>query len=220
MRQQPVRTGSTSLTDDQLFICDVLVTSNQPINALGREAYIGVHNLPYSHSLDTVELERMIDVLLGLGLLYAQTEPFSLDPSIEYGLTEAGGRLWEFERQPRWDCYCQDWSWRGTRKGESWLAVRSPLEQTAHSFVAVAAQCGVYRLDLAQLITKRYRFERLLPWKTFPEVYEVCTRLSDDDEARAVDWECYERQRTWWRGMMELGGLPSSLVGTSREHTA
>src|SRR6185503_7288795 len=107
----PGRTGRTPLTDDELLLFDFLFPHFARLESLRREAYVSHMNVRYTHTLDQLALKETVAKLMTAGWL-ASRRPRRLaaqrraDTSLYYGLTPAGGRLWELERMPPWKQYC------------------------------------------------------------------------------------------------------------------
>jgi len=92
------RTKETNLSEEELLILDVLFDARDRFESLIKENYASWHNLPYSHNLETNVLRDLINRLVENGIL--TSHPSDFDGRIFYGLTEAGGKLWEVERVP------------------------------------------------------------------------------------------------------------------------
>ena len=207
MRSPATRTLRTSLTDDELILFDGLFDVWDTLESLLRENYSTWHNLPHSHELDASALTHSLQALLDRGLIQSRTEHRSGRDMTWFALTERGGDLWMLERQPVWERYCVDDCWPAEAGGDAWLlSVRSPLFETASAFLNAAVRCRLYEVDMEHLTVERKPAEALIPWKTFDVVYELRVPVSSPAGGH-VDWDLYEKERTWWRNLNELGEL-------------
>jgi GNAT superfamily N-acetyltransferase len=64
---------------------------------------------------------------------------------------------------------------------------------------------ALWRMVEAHAIASGATSIQLIPWKTFEVVYELRVPVSSPAPGR-VDWALYEKERTWWRNVLELGG--------------
>jgi hypothetical protein len=206
MHRPPPRTSLTPLTDDVLLLFDALFDHVDVLDALRRDAYAACQNLPYTHGLDDAALDRTVEDLVRGGLLARRTERRG---RTWYGLTEAGGQLWEAERTPRWERFCCDSWWPDEESGHWRGAVWSPQASTAEAYLLAARRRGLHAPDVVWEAPTLSGHRRLVPWKTFDTVYEVRLRLprSMDEPGGVVDWAGYEGERTWWRSIGELATL-------------
>jgi hypothetical protein len=197
------RTRKTNLIEEELLILDVLFDASDTFEALVRENYASSHNLPYTHSLDAGSLRALIDKLMRNGIVQSHTS----GPSnrLFYGLTEAGGKLWEVERAPDWERYCADSSTLD-ETGKWILSVESPSITTAKAFVTCAKDCLLYRFNEDDIRTKTRIEDKIstVEWRAFPSVCSISVRTYPLPEINLVDWNTYESHRTWWRGLTEL----------------
>lgn len=222
---KPRRTHQTALTDDELVLLDALFDKHVYFEHLQADGFHDTFFLGYTHGLSDDHLQRTLDRWVAEAILrtYPHTEglrPVSkLWGRTKYALTAAGGRLWELERQPKWDRYCTDSYWKDEETGEWWIAVESPSQATARAFLEVPTRCGEESYDLDRATTVTRGGDSLLSWKTFPKVYEVRAPESaegifggydpeyDHPNNRARRRECVEDARTWWRDAAELDSL-------------
>lgn len=197
------RTHKTNLLEEELLILDVLFDSNDTFESLVKENFASWHNLPYSHDLDTGTLGKLINKLIGNGILRSTTP----GPGTRefYGLTEIGGKLWEAERGPDWDKFCTDSSTMD-ENGTWILSVESPSITAARAFLACANDCFVYRFNSDEIRTTTRMDTKIaiVDWRTFPTVCSISVRTYPMLETHSMDWNEYENKRTWWRGLSEL----------------
>jgi hypothetical protein len=207
------RTHRTALTDDELMLFDAMFDAWDTPESLLPENYRTSHNLPYCHGLDAAALRRVTQALIDGGLLRSRTERGPRGDMTWLALTERGGALWTLEREPLWDRYCIDSSWPTEPDDGSWtLSVRSPVLETAQAFLNAARRCNLHDVDLDRVTVEMKPREALVPWRMFEDVYELRTRVPRP-ESGPVDWGLYEKERTWWRTVLELGGLEATAVG-------
>ena len=197
------RTNKTSLSNEELLILDVLFDASDTFESLLKENYASLHNLPYTHTLETSLLRELIDKLISNGLITSHSS--GPGDRLFYALTEAGGNLWEAERSPAWERYCVD-SATVDENGNWTLSVESPSITTAKAFVDCAKDCSLYRFNDASLRTRTRMEEKIstIEWRAFPTVCSLSVRTHPLPEVNTVDWNEYESRRTWWRSLMEL----------------
>src|SRR5205814_6600893 len=101
------RTGQSSLTDDELLICDFIFRSWTSLSLLYADDLHEAFNLEYSHSFNRLEMDAIMKALIDGGIIASEKRrggPFA--PFVS--LTDKGGALWEKERMPVWDAYCAE----------------------------------------------------------------------------------------------------------------
>ena len=197
------RTKETNLSEEELLILDVLFDGRDTFESLVRENYASWHNLPYSHNLETNVLRDLINRLAESGIINPHTSGF--DNRIFYGLTTAGGKLWEAERVPNWEKYCTNYSTED-ETGHWMLSVESPFIATAQAFMDCANHCGLYgfRQDERMTTTLIEEQPSTIYWKAFSTVCSMSVPTYALPDTNQVDWHEYERRRSWWRDLAEL----------------
>jgi hypothetical protein len=202
----PRRTHETSLTDDELLLFDFMFDVRVPQRALTQDAYPFHMNVRYSHALDDQGLRETLDSLARRGLVVRSVE----DSKTLWSLTPLGGEQWERERKPLWHAYCTEFD--GTlRSGKSLLMVLSPERATAENFWNVGSKTRVWEVGNEQPRYWRIQNHRLIPWRSFPAIHVLVARGASYADAE-TDWEAYEANRTWWRGITELDRLRKKLT--------
>ncbi|MBI5928599.1 MAG: hypothetical protein HY862_04780 [Chloroflexi bacterium] len=205
MLKIPSRTHATNLTDDELILLDAMFDKRRSMRQLQAENFGEAINFPpeYIHQLDDYELRDALGSLVARG--WVDMERADSNRYMLYGLTTAGGDVWELERQPDWDRYVRSSSWCERIAGlDQWLAeVLSPSVEIAAAFYSSDREVKIHKAGLT--ILDDYD---LLYWKTFPTIYQILAPYSPLMDWPSVDWEVYEQNRVWWRDLMELGGLP------------
>jgi len=197
------RTHKTNLLEEELLLLDVLFDSNDTFESLVKENFASWHNLPYSHDLDAGTLEELINKLIGKGILRS-TNPGPGNREF-YGLTEIGGKLWEVERVPDWDKYCTDSSTMD-ENGTWILSVESPSITTARAFLACANDCFLYRFNSDEIRMTTLMDTKIakVDWRIFQTVCSISVTTYPMLETHEMDWNEYEKKRTWWRSLLEL----------------
>ena len=196
------RTKETVLSEEELLILDVLFDARDTFEALTKENYASWHNLPYSHNLETDVLRDLMNKLVENNIISHHTSDF--DSKVFYGLTEAGGKLWEVERVPNWEKYCADHS--ADETGQWILSVESPSIVTAQAFMDCANHCGLYGFKQDEIRTTTLIEEQpsIIYWKAFSTVCSISVPTYSLLDVNYVDWRKYERRRSWWRNLAEL----------------
>lgn len=204
MLKIPMRSHATNLSDDDLILLDAMFDKRRSLQQLRAVNFGEAINFPpeYIHQLDDYDLRDAMGGLVARG--WVDIERGESRGRSMYGLTTAGGELWERERQPDWDRYVRSSSWCERIEGlDQWLAeVMSPSVEIAAAFYACDREVKIHKAGLT--ILDDYP---LLYWKTFPTVYQILAPYSPLMDWPSVDWEVYEQNRVWWRDLMELGGL-------------
>lgn len=127
-----VRTGETSLADDELVVCDVLFHAPAVEDLLLKHDIRETFNLPFDGGLQVGAVAERLSKMEADGLL----EVCDSNGGRTIGLTDLGGSLWEAERRPPWDAYCADEegtlngvatleSWPFTSAWPSWCSMRA-----------------------------------------------------------------------------------------------
>ncbi len=94
MKEPPLRSRATDLTDDELLLCDLVFDCAAHSRSFEQEIYSFHLNCPYSHALGPDALVDRLNDLVRLGIMrklgsrYGNTGP-------RYTLSEYGGHLWK-----------------------------------------------------------------------------------------------------------------------------
>ncbi|NOY41488.1 MAG: hypothetical protein GXP26_06595 [Planctomycetes bacterium] len=229
MENLPRRTGATELTDDELLLFDFFFDKPAAAHLVRRGQYPIHMNVRYSHGLDDQQLQKTLSDLCQRQLITRESDPEYFDGDWMYGLSPAGGALWEIERRPIWARYCEvnskplrpnDWN------GYQLLTVLSPSLKTAQAFLEAALATGdtVAKESPPKSRYQLIRNPRLCAyWKEFSEVHAILLKVLPDyismdrregEEFDVEQWRCcvaarerLEACRTWWRGIDELDSL-------------
>jgi hypothetical protein len=195
----PPRTNATELSSDELLLFDFMFASAAPSRMMRAESYPQHMNVDYTHGLADDELPDVLRHLIDRGLCRAAPEF-----QHHFGLTEAGGLLWEHERLPDWDLYVRD-SAAFLEDNVDLLSILSPNRSTAETFLAAAIECGIW-IPLDETFQEGRPDHELIPWKTFPRVWCLQVRVPSEPPLRS-DWAAMERRRQWWRSVGDMSGL-------------
>jgi hypothetical protein len=126
----PAHTSATDLTDDQLLLFDFIFNIWIPLGALSRERDPWNMHVGSTHTLSDAQLAETLQELSGRHLI--QSRPAGIAPA--HTLTAGGGALWEQERRPDWDAFCES-----SHPGLS-VSVIAPILTTAETFLRVCYQ--------------------------------------------------------------------------------
>lgn len=204
MQPPDFRTKATSLTDNELFLLDVLFESGAFARMLRRRGFQEQWNSP-SHTLSDVEVKETIKRWKREGVLSVERHP--LGPYVK--LTPKGGKIWEEERCPDWKRFCKD-RYPSSRDGRPIVLVKCVSKEICHDFLRVSLEKPL------QIKTKTVKDRGLINWRTFDKLYvgiaffddELFEENSLDFETRQVRLRSYlnnvEENRTWWRTVFEL----------------
>lgn len=201
------RTYATSLTDDELILFDVMFWRDVAFSHLRLENFGGVFNYPdeHSHNYPAEKLWRVLDTLIARGLLHATGRHLPFGDRTYYGLTPAGGRLWELERRPDWMRYVElgfaPTDWDNIENGLSSVELKSVSLETAKACWA----SEVPTIALSEVIITRRENAELVNWKIVPELFVLKGTGPDPLEGDWETWQARELQRIWWD---EVWGLP------------
>ncbi|MEW4490623.1 hypothetical protein AB1L42_21235 [Thalassoglobus sp. JC818] len=204
MQKLPYRTNTTSLSDDDLILLDVLFNGFVPFSMLCSDAFQFQGLLGYTHNLNDDELRCRLRRLVEHRVLEIKRD----GNRTSFGMTAYGGELWSQERCPIWDRYCRDYDSTGSEI------------RTMMSVVAVSPQIRDDFLRLYPLYPTRVRTATisnhvLVPWITFPKLHVGIMTYVEETERTAEEYAVYsdrlrrhhaalERERSWWRSVSEL----------------
>jgi hypothetical protein len=110
MRTNLKRTHTTSLTDDELILLDVMFSGGAPFRMLRQSVFTDQWNCP-PHNLDDCQLGDTLDRFCSTGMLESDLVSFRDARQMYYYMTPHGGSSWESERTPIWDRYAMDTCW-------------------------------------------------------------------------------------------------------------
>lgn len=190
----PVRTKKTYLSDAEILIFDFLFSYWVPQAFLTRDQYPIHMNCRYSPGLTDAELDDTLLRLQEQGLI-KQDEDF-------WGLTSAGGHLWELERLPDWNTYLNNTS---SESDDGMILKVDCLDlDVGRRFVETALVCGLYTFELEALREAPQEKDALIYWRAFSSAWSLSVPAKFGDEA---DWELYFKRQTWWRDVNELTRL-------------
>jgi hypothetical protein len=204
MSNRPFRTGKTWLTDDQLVLLDVLFDKGASYRLLRRAGFLEQWNLGYTHNLDDPVLECNLRWLCEHGVLEQKRDV----NQTWFQMTRDGGELWSQERCPVWDRYCIEW-YATTSRGRTRMTVFAVSPKVRDDFLALWPQYPARRriLTLTDCL--------LIEWHPFARVYVGIATYQELRqwtpaeyvvwaEQHRQHWAMLERERSWWRCVLEL----------------
>jgi len=225
MERPPRRTGVTDLSDDELLLFDFLFDKSAAAGFFRQDRYALHLGVGYSHGLDDQQLTGVLDDLCRRGLLLID---FGIT-GYAYELTAAGGELWELERRPIWDRYCDTGESSFTNQdGKSAdvqiLRILSPYLETCRDYVKLATEVG-YESPYGSRSPVRYRIvegDALFRWKDFPEVHACLVKIKcpascrEPSEFHKIQAQLrrmclFWKRATFWRTLDELDSLHCKL---------
>lgn len=193
------RTHSTSLSDGELLILDVMFANHVTAPML-RHCNFEPQFYAESHSLDDNALYKALRRLRRDGVITPTDESFRGHRYIK--ITALGGELWSQERCPIWERYCLEY-YRNTSRGRTRMTVCAVSPAIRDDFLRV---WPYYPARRRVAIIRDFG---LVHWHPCDELH---VGLASYDE-RDAEWEYtswlehvrrIDRERTWWRGVDEL----------------
>lgn len=204
----PFRTGTTSLTDDELVLLDVLFgTWACPAKLLRRRSFLPQWNFGYSHDLDDRQLRATLTELWNRGLLRPELD----EKDVYFAMTPTGGELWSQERLPVWERY-YDTRFRSTQGGRTMMSVLAVSGEVRDRFLELCP------IESAKRRRRQSRDVQILSWRSFPSIHLGVASYPETDESPATReyWVRIERERIGWRNVKELQRF---LPGSSQRQT-
>lgn len=123
-----------------------------------------------------------------------------------YSITSEGGKLWEIERTPIWDSFCMDSSYADENDNNIfYLEINCLSEEIGLKFAKCMLECGLYEYEFEKLKTTTPDPD-FVHWKKFNNVFAWKAPLKSPHDLE-TNWDCYEKTRSWWRGVDELQKL-------------
>lgn len=192
MEPIPRRTNTSSLTDDELILFDVMFDAWVPFRLLRREIFSAQWNVKRPHSLSDAELRQTVERLVTSKLLRTK----SRDTHKYLGLTQEGGQLWETERLPTWHRYATERHLE-TPSGKDLVTITATSSRIRDESWDIGRAVGMYAHSTGRVRTALIKNHELIPWKSFPNLYVLVAVV--DDWFPSTDWKAFEVKRTWWR---------------------
>jgi hypothetical protein len=179
---------------DEVTILDPLFAARVPRSALSAENYSEWFNVP-SHGLASGEVDEILQSLVSRKLV-------ALDPSAHwYGLTPAGGALWEARRNPDWSSYCEALTSSGA--GDlSDLQITAVRKEVGQDFLELAVECGIYG-DVVPAEVTWSPCESPIYWKRDLSAWTTHCQVHEDDSLRAQTSRFVSEKR-WWSELSDL----------------
>jgi len=198
------------LSDDELVLCDAMFSNRTPVGVLMHDDFRLAFNLGYGHQIDEASFPGVLESMKRRDIIQGGEGAFG--PYVE--LTRAGGALWESERLPVWDAYCDTASQKDGRGGTV-LIVQGMHVEVIEAFLRVAAEAGLYGAVVGSVAIEPGAPARSVRWKGLATVTARATAAGEHHQQ--VDWVTYESQRTWWRTVPELlrshRAAPDTILG-------
>jgi hypothetical protein len=204
MQELPFRAHNTWLSDEQLFLLDVLFDGGTSFELLRHEHFFEQWNLGYSHNLDDRHLGCELQWLCQHGVL----AEVSYRGKTVFQMTAAGGELWSQERCPVWDRYCMN-RFKRTSKDRTLISVIAVSPKVRDDFLTL------WPMTSARRRASKIANYRLITWRPFSECFVGVMIYREQlewtcEEYAAWAEECLqhqavlERERSWWRCVREL----------------
>lgn len=201
------RTGETSLTDDELVLCDALFNWPASKELLLESDFNSMFNLPYGGfdvlPADLLESMQRRHLVEGGPLSNAEA-PVEL-----VRLTRDGSEMWEKERRPAWAAFCES-SRLITDVGKR-VRVTALNREVGKAFWEVGQRVGMWTAAGGDPVIRTDRKRRFPYWREVDLV--ILEGEVTGDEGGPVDWNVYERSRIWWRTVPELLRSHGALAG-------
>lgn len=189
------RTNTTSLSDNELALLDVMFNGNVPLRLLRRETFAAQWNRS-THGLSDGELCATLDRLCKAGVL-------RLDSSSSrhvYCMTRKGGRDWERERCPSWNRLTCD-RYGEHRSGKPTVSILALSHDVREQFWNAGVECGLFAYTNGRRRSRTIAGYSMIAWRPPTTVFVTVAIL--DDWWSDTDWPELERRRTWWRSAIE-----------------
>jgi len=155
--------------------------------------YAEAFNVAYSHGLNDAQLWSGLKKLCADGLV----KEVAGDPYSHFELTAKGGGIWEEEREPKWNKYCDIGEYLDEH-GNTRLELFVASVHTGAEVLSLAAATKVY----APIDAERASWEEApspIYWKSSLPFWKA--EISNITKGNAARF--YER-RTWWSSVGDL----------------
>ncbi len=208
MKRKPKRSYETDLSDDDLILLDAILVGNFFVEDLFRANFKETTDFDYCHTLSDEAVIKTIDTFAMRKFVILRR---NTDNKFSIALNDAGMKVWDDERHPDWDAYCNHQMAIDVDEdgNEIWsVTAYSPSLELVDEFMDAAIECHL----LFDVQRDQKKVEHLTDviwwgWVEFPNFYHVTFPCGPIDEEVEVNWDLYEKHRTWWSDPMELGGL-------------
>jgi hypothetical protein len=189
------RTGKTSLTDDQLIVCDALFSVVTAEGLFLDGDFGATFNLPFLRQIPHGEMPAILESLKRMGSIEA-----SVSRGVRcVGITASGAALWEQERCPIWETYCLVRQHRDTGFGS--LQIRGVRRDVVEAYFSAGTDAALWRLADSEINVSLEKDVELTSWKR-ADVVTLSAHVAR--RTGAVDWALYEARRCWWSTVAEL----------------
>jgi hypothetical protein len=194
---------SRSAADRELLILDPMFAARVPRSSLFAENYSEWFNVP-SHDLTPEEVDEILRSLV-------QRRLVTLDSTAGwYGLSLAGGSMWEGKRRPDWSKYCIA-STTASSGGLSSLRITAMRRDLGQDCLRLTLECGMYS-DLTPAVPSWSPCESPIYWKPDLRAWTADCQVRENDTLRAQATR-FAKEKRWWSELRDLT-LPDSPFRT------
>lgn len=206
------RTGKTKLSDDELIIFDAIFDSNCSIEKLNRKGFDERFNIPYKHSLNDKALIVCLENLQSQKLIRIKEVKENKSKPLFVELTAKGRKLWETEREPIWEKYCEGWTYSPFKfENKLLLEVVSSSMKTLKDFLRIATEINLFGIGKdyeIEFSAEKRKFIVGLNWKRFPELhFATLTGKYEERIPTEKEWNYFYENLSWWGNVHELNIL-------------
>jgi len=209
------RTWKTKLSDNELIIFDAIFDSSCPIDQLKRKGFDERFNFPYNHSLKDKDLTVCLENLKSQNLIRIKEENSSKKLFVE--LTAKGGNLWEKEREPIWEKYCEGWTYFPYKaENKLLMEVVSPNLETLQKYLKVSKYLNRNGFNEDSKINIDISERKTivgLSWKRFQVIHiaRIEGKYKESNEEN-TDWGYFYENLDWWGNVYELNLLKDKML--------
>lgn len=207
------RSYSSSLTDDELVILDVMFSGSVTWPMLRQVHFRNQFN-EAAHSLSDTQLVETLHRLLDMGIIVRRDETFRGHRRL--AMTPAGGELWSSERQPVWDRFCT-WHTHVPIDGRDLLTVIAVSPEVCEDCVRLMPE---YQARRRTTVITDFG---LLGWRSFERLHiGLATYVQPQCWVGEAAFEHarehpkylarLERERTWWHDITRMQRFVESAV--------
>jgi hypothetical protein len=197
------RTSNTSLTDNQLVLCDALFDGGGYVYVLWDEEAAERQSVVETHTMDEATVEVTLTEMERAGWVQRYYAPYDATGYRQHvRLTPAGGDLWAKERLPDWNRYCYAMTYQDDTR-RMW-SVDSPSLETAQTYLETAYHLGMGAPHPDTVQHMEMPQHRMLPWKDFSSVHRLYGVQGASTFDATDDAPAYYERLQWWRNVPEL----------------
>lgn len=210
------RTGKTKLSDNELIIFDAIFDLSCSIDQLKRKGFDERFNFPYKHSLSDKSLIVCLENLQSQKLVRIKEVKENKSTKSFVELTAKGGKVWEIEREPVWEKYCEGWAYMPFREeNRLLLEVVSPSRQTLSEYLKISIEINLFGVGKdckIEFTSEKRKFIVGINWKRFPELhYATFTGNYIEKIPTEKEWNYFYNNLSWWGNIHELNILKEQI---------